>query len=314
MYFPNPFKFKGMQPKALRTGPRPVLAWWAFLLATLLWAFRWKSGVLAGNLQKTGRFSRSLGPAFHWHLLYHAARDLLSFLTLTYPKTIYLARGSANALTAMQSGPCLFLTAHLHHFEALGAYLSAQGVPLIAVARPMSRPFAQAWLARLRQRMGLRILWSERPKRPSASVETIRRPLAKKPASSLWLREGLHHLDRGGCLAMLWDQKPPSAHGVPGRFFGQPVLCDPLPLFVLRRRELPVFAGLLAPNGEVRLIRIDGKAAASRAERLEKTLSGGQPQAGDRLLARYHRWLEAVSRNYPRHAYWLLHRRFDSWA
>ncbi len=369
MYFPNPFKFKGMQASGaplLRSGPRPDLAFWAGVIALFLLISGWRRQVVRANfravkaaMQKHFSISgfnrpRALGSklanlGLYPILLYRAARDLVGFLTASYPKALRIAPGSERVLAAMRQGPCLFLTGHVHHFEALGAFLNAQGVPLKAIARPMSRPWAQSWLTRLRERIGLPVIWSQRPSRAAKRLATGQaKRLAKGQAKQLaqcplreiaaevgqshlsqsgkdlvqgslgsqstevspfWMREAVRHVQQGGCLAMLWDQKPRTDSGWHADFFANKVICDPLPGFVLsalakRQGEaIPVFAGFLQPSGEVRLTVLQ------RAESSRKEPSDTE-KSRDGLAKRYHRWLEGVTLRFPCHAYWLLHRRF----
>ncbi len=324
MYFPNPFKFKGMQAKSstsLRPGPRPNLAFWAFLLACLLWMSPWRRRVVAENARRAGLVRVGFG-GLRWLLLYHALRDLLGLFSASYPKQMVVAKRSAGHLADMRRGKCLFLTAHVHHFEAFAAFLAAEGVPLRAVARPMSRAWAQRWLVRLRELIGNPVIWSARPqKRPRGAREAgqtpestraqlsdkTAEPLRKISAPAIWLREALRHVQTGGCLALLWDQRPPGNAGVTGAFFGEAVICDPLPGWLMGHLgpDLAIYAGYLQPDGKVRLLCLHTPDGSREIEARKTELEG-------RVLARYHRWLEAVTRRHPGYAYWMLHRRFGA--
>lgn len=312
MYFPNPFKFKGMQAKSstsLRPGPRPDLAFWAFLLACLLWMSPWRRRVVAENARRAG-----FG-GLRWLLLFHALRDLLGLFSASYPRRMGVASRSESHLAAMRRGKCLFLTAHVHHFEAFASFLAAEGVPLRAVARPMSRPWAQGWLVRIRERIGNPVIWSARPQKRGADGDGVAGeragrvevgvPARKTPAPALWLREALRHVQTGGCLALLWDQRPPGNAGVTGAFFGEPVICDPLPGWLMDHLgpDLSIYAGYLRPDGKVRLLCLHAPDAS-------RELKSSKRELERRVLARYHRWLEAVTRRHPGYAYWMLHRRF----
>jgi lauroyl/myristoyl acyltransferase len=303
----------GRHPKRppLRQGKRPVLAFWALLIALVLALFGWKRQVVRANRAQVVTYLRSRSwsqrpTGLYFALLYHAARDLLGLLTASYPRPLVAAPGSERHLQAMRTGPCLFLTAHVHHFEALGSFLKAKGVPLLAIARPMSRLFAQHWLTRLRQRIDLPVLFSPRGKTPSGREST-----------PTFLRTTLRHTRSGGCLALLWDQTPPGNAYVTSTFFGAPVRCDSLPLFVLKHcPELPVYAGYLQPDGHVRLTLLfsgyrPGRARPFAGPGAETAAPpAGRATPASSLLARYHRWLMAVTMKHPSYAYWLLHRRF----
>jgi hypothetical protein len=310
---------------------RPDLAFWASILALVLVIFGWKRQVVGANRAQVVRYLRRHSTdslptlqASRWSpnsdrvspftrplrlylaLVYHAARDLLGLLTATYPRRLTAAPGSEGHLQAMRAGPCLFLTAHVHHFEALGSFLKSEGVPLLAIARPMSRPFAQRWLMRLRERIDLPVLFSPRGQTGSG-----------RDSTSAFLRATLRHTRSGGCLALLWDQNPPGNAYVTSTFFGAPVRCDSLPLFVLEHcPELPVYAGYLQPDGHVRLTLLLGGYRPGRARRFAglgaETAAppAGRATPASSLLARYHRWLMAVTVKHPSYAYWLLHRRF----
>jgi lauroyl/myristoyl acyltransferase len=331
MYFPNPFKFKGMHPirfASIRSGRRPDLAFWAFLLATLLWVLGWRRRVLAQNLRLAGltpvagaereSLGRFLPRVFdevilRWFLLFNAARDLFSLLTASYPRPLIMAENATtqSAIREMRSGPSLFLAAHVHHFEAMGAFLVTQGVPLRGVARPMSRPWAQRWLIRLRERLGLPVIWSERP----THGKSENGPSEKRHGSSLWLRQAVRHVTTGGCLALLWDQRPPGNSSVTGAFFGKVVACDSLPALVMHRygQNLPIYVGFMQPDGKVRLLCINPPQGSRDVAGNKKRVLENHA-ALQRVLVRYHRWLEAVTRKHTGYAYWLLHRRFGKIA
>lgn len=277
---------------ALRQEKRPDLAFYAAIITLVLALCGWKwATVQAHRARIRGYLSlRGLGHTawkspirLYVTLVYHAARDLMGFFAAAYPHRITLAPGSESHLQAMRDGPSLFLTAHVHHFEALGSCLKAEGVPLLAIARPMSRARAQRLLIRLRERIGLPVLFSPR----SQAASTVG-----------FLRQTLRHVKSGGCLAMLWDQNPPGHAQVTSTFFAMPVRCDSLPVFLHEQNPtMPVYAGYLQPNGQMRLTLL---------------FRGRQKPATQKILRRYHRWLMAVTTKHPGYAYWLLHRRFKT--
>jgi KDO2-lipid IV(A) lauroyltransferase len=172
----------------------------------------------------------------------------------------------------MISGPSLLLTAHFHNWEILGGALRRLGVPLLASAKPLRNARADFLLRRLRQRLGLPV------------------------TSSGWPRAALRHLDSGGCFALLWDQHSPDSDSA-GRFFGRPVLLNPLPVFLLRHRACPVYFGVLLPGGTLRLVP------------LLREIGGDWEQ---RLARRYHRVLETLIRRHPHHWYGFFHARFKN--
>ena len=75
---------------------------------------------------------------------------------------------------------------------------------------------------------------------------------------------------------------------------------DPLPLFLVRHRAVPVFFGVLLPGGTLRMIQLADPARTSNPYR--------------HLPRRYHRVLECLIRAYPDRWYGLAHGRFQGWV
>ena len=255
-------------------------------LASFAWLMGWRNGVLRRQLQIISRNHGASRAASRisvtrrvkrFALLNQAARDLLDLLLVpNKAHGLTLHPASASELAALQKGPALFLTAHFHNWEFLGSWLTRQGVPLKAIAKPLAQGWAQRLITSQRKKLQLSIF--ERKGDDFSSARFFRQVLA--------------HTQSGGVVGMLWDQHPPGAHDI-GKFWGAPVKLDPLPGFLIKHVPMPVFFGALLPNGEVRLIRLIAK---------------GQPF--EKLTRRYHRCLEVLIAMHPHYAYTLLHRRF----
>src|SRR5690606_34415537 len=126
-------------------------------------------------------------------------------------------------LQKLKTAPSILLTAHFHNWELMGAWMGRHGVPLLGGARPLSAPWAQSILVRLRSRLGMQIAFQALPRR------------------------ALAHLQTGGCFGFLWDQRvamrPAPSKAFFASFFGTPLALDPLPFFLLRHKPVPVFFG-----------------------------------------------------------------------
>lgn len=238
-------------------------------LALLLYIGGWKRGTLRENGRRCGLdagFSR-------FRFCLHVSLDFMRLLQGRYGQPIRIRPQDQTKLKKLKSSSSLFLTAHFHHWECMGSWMSRNGVSLLCAARPLAWPPAEVLLARLRRHLGVATLSSGIP------------------------RQALRHLDRGGCFALLWDQRV-SRSSVQAPFFDVPLRVDPLPDFLLRHRKVPVWFGALLPDGTFRLLLLSSPATA----RL--------PLASHRLARRYHRVLELLIRRHPTWWYGMAHRRF----
>jgi lauroyl/myristoyl acyltransferase len=111
-------------------------------------------------------------------------------------------------------------------------------------------------------------------------------------------RQALRHLDQGGCFALLWDQRV-SRSTLKSPLFGIPLRMDPLPPFLIRHRDCPVWFGAILPDGTFRLLLLHPGAGP---------LPTSDPTG--RIARRYHRVLELLIRRHPTWWYGLAHRRF----
>jgi lauroyl/myristoyl acyltransferase len=242
----------------------------AFPLALLLYIGGWKRRILLENAQRCGIRQ----PFFRLRFCIHAALDFIRLAHGRYGQTIRIRPQDTEKLKKLKSAPAIYLTAHFHHWEMMGAWMTAQGIALLSAARPMSHPYAQRLLLRMRSRLSLVTVSDRIP------------------------RKALHHLEQGGCFGMLWDQRAQDA-SVRAAFFGQPLGVDPLPLFLLRHRSVAVWFGTMLPDGTLRLLLLADPSA---------TLSDSPTST--RLARRYHRVLEVLIRKHPTWWYGMAHRRF----
>lgn len=242
----------------------------AFPLALVLYIGGWKKRVLRENGRRCGLNP----PFFRLRICAHAALDFIRLTHARYGQTVRIRPQDKNKLKKLKSTPSLYLTAHFHHWELMGAWMTAQGIRLLSAARPMSNPLAQRLLMGMRSRLGLAINSDHLPRR------------------------ALRHLEQGGCFGMLWDQRAPHSP-IRADFFGQTLGVDPLPLFLLRHRPVAVWFGAILPDGTLRLLLLAAP-TSSPAHALPPT----------RLARRYHRVLEVLIRKHPTWWYGMAHRRF----
>lgn len=306
-------------------------------LVLALIIIRWKRRRLRSNAKICG-LPDTLG--FRIRFYQAAASDLLRFFHGHYGSPIISRPRDAARIDRLKSGPSLFLTAHFHHWEHMGAWMTRQGIPLLSAARPMVNPLSQSLLVRLRKRMGMAVVFRDIPRR------------------------ALRHVNQGGCFGLLWDQRVPipdpgsewtgstdsdvkemSLFGTAetrkrsvvaeyqskgtlstsgnettlrtqerpsfrpsprAQLFGRSLALDPLPHFLTRHTPLPVFFGVLLPGGRFRIFQIAGP---RRDSGTSKTTD-----AYRHLGRRYHRLLECLIRAYPAYWYGLAHDRFQGSA
>ena len=145
----------------------------------------------------------------------------------------------------------------------MGAWMTRQNIPLVSAAKPMADTWSQRFLIRLRDRLGMKVVFVDIP------------------------RSALRHLNQGGCFALLWDQRVTRSDEA-AALFGQTVDLDPLPHFLIRHIPVPVFFGVLLPGGRFRLIQIaaprqppadpsQSAAPISRPAQSEVQISDGGP-------------------------------------
>ena len=252
-------------------------------LVVALLIIRWKKKTLETNAQIC-RIPDSF--RFRFRLRFYSAvvRDLLEFIHGRYSGTLRPRHRDAARFEKLKAGPSLYLTAHFHDWELMGAWMTRQGIPLLSGARSMANPRSQSLLVWFRRRLGMLIVFEDIPRR------------------------ALRHLKEGKCFAFLWDQRVAQSD-IMATLFGHSVAMDPLPHFLIRHVPVPVHFGIVLPGGELRLIQL----ASGSTPGLGGGMSAGGPYpiSPSRLARRYHRVLECLTRAHPVHWYGLAHRRFQ---
>lgn len=172
----------------------------------------------------------------------------------------------------------ILVTGHLGNWELAGAYLAARGVPLDAIARRMSNPLFDRWLADTRARIGMVVVHD---------ADAVRRtPRA--------LRDGR-------AVAFLADQGVLGLASTYVPFFGRPAKTPRGPAVFALRLEVPVVFGVAIrqPSGKYRL----------SFEPVPVIDTGDRDRDVDVIVARYTATLEKWVRKYPEQYFW-HHRRW----
>jgi hypothetical protein len=275
---------KSNPPRHSAFQSQPVLRALSYPLVLALIIIGWKKNTIRTNARICG-----LSPTFAFRIRFYqaAALDLLKFLKGDLGIPIQSRPQDLHKLQNLKSSASLFLTAHFHHWECMGAWMAAQGVPLLSGSRPMAHPLSNRLLAHLRKRMGMQVISQDLP------------------------RQALRHLRSGKCFGFLWDQRPSASdHTAP--FFGIPVSVDALPPFLLRHTQAPVFFGVLLPNETFRILQLvhPSRPAIPTTNAPFPPSAPPLPLDPARLARRYHRVLEVLIRMHPHSWYGLAHRRF----
>jgi len=170
----------------------------------------------------------------------HVGREGVALLRLARMEAAELRErvtfgGLERLIDAVESGRGVVLVAgHLGNWEIAGASLTAQGLPVDAVAQAQHNPLFNAALVGTRERLGMRVI-------PRGEA----------------LREGLRSLRKGRILGLVADQNVRSG-GIFVDFFGVPASTPRGPgLFALRTGAVVVtIMGLREPGARSRY-RVD---------------------------------------------------------
>ncbi len=237
------------------------------LLALFLLLFRWKAHTIRSNRIRCGFSDSSFA---HLRLFRHLAADLLRFLAGQYGKPMGLRPSDGLKYQELRTQGGLLLVGHFHNWELMGGWLSRNGVPLIACAKPLSNSLANGLLNQARKRIGLPTLTGN------------------------WAVRSRQCLREGRVVAFLWDQRPDRQPPTfPGTFLGQPVEMNRLPGFLTREGVFPIYFGAFLPDGEIRLVGL-----------------GRSPMGRGKLARRYNRVLGKLVSRHPDYWYGWTHRRF----
>ena len=175
------------------------------------------------------------------------------------------------------------VTGHFGNWELMGAW-AAQHVRAATLAKPLHNALVQQRVADTRQRLGLRVLWTDRPNLPRDILETIRGNWA---------------------LNFLADQDM-RHEGIFVDFFGRPASSTPAPaLFALRtgRLLLPVFLVRLGPTRH----RFEAGPPIDPATAVGETRDEKIHDLTQRLTRR----IEDMARLHPAQYFW-FHRRWKT--
>jgi KDO2-lipid IV(A) lauroyltransferase len=182
---------------------------------------------------------------------------------------------------AARGGPAIFFSGHIANWEILPPAGTAYGMTISSMYRGAKNPLVDQMLIGLRHRaLGREV------------------PMFAKGAAGA--RAALAHLNRGGFLAMLMDQK--MNDGIPVRFFGREAMTAPALAALALRLRCPVVPAHVERVGPARF-------------RLVCEAPMALPNSGDRqadiaqVTQEVNDWLETWIRARPEEWLW-LHRRW----
>jgi lauroyl/myristoyl acyltransferase len=191
------------------------LAWFEPVAGVLAWVLRLFSPKDVRRLRENVQRIYKLPPGSHFSAMFekqvfhhHIVCALETLRMVTDPEVgqvegFHELEGILKQVEDAQKGH-LLLTAHLGSWE-LCAYFGQKAAsrPLVVLAKPPKRPFLLRPLARFREQLGAKVLWTDQ--------KTL-------------LREMLGTLKRGEGLGFVMDQKPDSRRGPLVTFLGQPTI------------------------------------------------------------------------------------------
>lgn len=172
----------------------------------------------------------------------------------------------------------LFVAGHIGNWELGGAYIAARGVPVDAVARHMANPHVDAYITRMRERGGVRVLHDER------AVREVPRAVRANRA-----------------VGMLFDQGAVGLASTWVLFFGRYAKTPRGPATFALRLGAPIIfvAGIRQPDGRYRLV----------VEPVSSESTGDREADIDRIVTNYTAALERWVRKHPEQYFW-HHRRW----
>jgi KDO2-lipid IV(A) lauroyltransferase len=132
---------------------------------------------------------------------------------------------------AAKGGPAIFFSAHMGNWEILPMAAGAHGLELAGIYRATKNPAMDGLIMALRRRA-------------TGQGATL---FAKGAPGA---RQAIGHLSRGGCLAMLVDQK--LNEGIEARLFGLPAMTSPAAAIFALRFGCPVIPVLARRTGPAR--------------------------------------------------------------
>lgn len=262
------------------------------ILFFLLYFVQWKKQIVFANyLYIYSEHSLKDANNFYKKLLTHLSIHAVDFLSSNTPykkvpsKTINypffyndlefsIDTSSQDTIQKMKSGG-LFMTAHYGNYEAIGPWLCKMGIPLKASYAPIKPLFLNNILENK-----IRAVNNE-----SYSF------FINNPKNILNL------IDEGKLFCLIADQDYRKSKPIQSTFLGKPVLCNPIPEFILKHRpNTPIYFCHLHEEGNKRIL------FAKEIKLIENNLNTIYPQ--------FHQWLEELINENNELWYGWIHRRF----
>lgn len=261
----------------------------ASFLFLILTFFRWKFSIVKSNVKFLSPHSTEKQiRRFYKKLIAELSRTASAFLfgnrkfsTPNKNFPLLLEKESVQIFEKMKRGG-VFLAAHFGNYEAIGKWMLSLEIPLCA----SYQKFSAAKLNRiLESRLRRGKLQNEKQFRPYSKF--FNHP-----------KEILQTLDEKNLFCLVADQDYRKRSAVPSEFFGQKVLCNPIPKFILsHRRQTPFFICWIEESKNSAVL-------CAREIQTETTLNETS------IYRAYHDTLENLIKKSPEKWFGWTHRRF----
>lgn len=262
------------------------------ILFFLLYFFNWKKQVVFANYLYIYS-DRSIENAafFYKMLLKNLSKQAIDFLIYRTPFTnapskmekypftfndlkLSIDKSSHDTINKMKAGG-LFMTAHYGNYEAIGPWLCRLGIPLKASYAPIKPLFLNKILENK-----IRAVNNE-----SYSF------FINNPKNILSL------IDEGKLFCLIADQDYRKSKPIPSTFLDKPVLCNPIPEFILKHRpHTPIYFCHLKEEKNTRVL------FAKEIKLINNDITT--------IYTQFNFWLEQLIKNDPTFWYGWTHRRF----
>lgn len=264
----------------------------SFILFSLLYFTQWKKKIVVANIRHaSGDRSLKSVNLFYRTLLKHLSKHVVEFLIYKKPIRNFptsmknypfyfdslefsIDPTSKSVLEEMRKGG-LFMTAHFGNYELIGPWLCKIGIPLQASYAPIKPHFLNRLLeSKIRTIDG--ITYSTFVKNPKMILKLI---------------------DEGKLFCLIADQDYRKSKPIKSHFLNKPVLCNPLPDFILRHRpQTPIYFCSIREEGGKRIL------IAKKISLLNND--------GIEVYSQFHHWLEGLINQKRFLWYGWTHRRF----
>lgn len=224
----------------------------------------------------------------------HFAREMVAIAAFvrTWPDGLRRCveyRGIEGLREAAAGGGALIVTGHFGNWELAAPAVAAVGIEMHAVVQPQANPRVDAWVARTRESLGLKL---------------VRRGRVAHAARRI--------LRRNAVLGIAADQDA-RGRGVFVPFFGRPASTHRGPALLALALRRPLFIGVLRRIGPGRRYRLEIEPVAGAPElaaaRHARGAGGDDPVLA--LTARWVAHLERLIRVSPEQYFW-HHRRWKT--